>query len=867
MTEPHCSPRSRPTTLVGALALVGLLGAGCSESGRSSEKRTLSRGQDWAVFINEIHYDDVGPDVHETIEVAGRAGTDLSSFLLVLYDGKTGRMYDALQLEGTLSDEGAGYGALAFPLEPDTLQNGAPDGIALTTDDAIINFVSYEGSFTALDGPASGLLSVDLGASESSDALRSGSLQRAGTVHSSSWQSGMTASFGRLNVGQHFSLAEGTGEDWGSPELGACGATSTSIARVQGSGAVSPLLGRVVRVEGTVVAAFQGAPSGLGGFFLQAVPGDGDPRTSDALFIDDDAMAPVRVGDHVRVVGTIEEEEGMTRLAALDLASCGLAPLPQPVPLPLPYQHLEELEALEGMLVVGRDLYVTDVYDLGRLGQLTLTVGGRLFHPANGARHSTPKTAEHRIILDDGQNRVHAYPVLFDSEDGAVRVGDAVPELIGVLQDRESQFFVQPLDAATCAFIRTTPRPSSRVDVGGQLRIASLNLSNYFLTLGQRGADTPEELSRQREKIVSTIVGLNADILGLQELENRQKDDGESPSSLDDLVASVNAALGSDVYATAPDPAKSNDNPIRTALIYKPELLDPLPVALLESEDRDRSATAQAFSFLGDTFSVVVNHFKAKSGCPSESKDGNADEGQGCWNRRRTEQAQDLLWLVSQLQTWTADEDVVVLGDLNAYPDEDPIAVLRAGGLTNPVDSVPAHERYSYVFQGESGVLDYLMATPSVDVAQLVFWHINADEPPYLDYNMEHNPSSAYRPNPYRSSDHDPVVAGIHLTPKPRLVMSKLVENATELLRQPGIAVARRLRLSTLLTAARRAIERVVTWEKANPLLAAVSRSAARRALLSFTLELEALGGGPSVSRERVAHLCSVARRVIRALD
>ncbi|MFN2218955.1 MAG: hypothetical protein ACK2UA_10145, partial [Anaerolineae bacterium] len=108
------------------------------------------------VFINEIHYDNTGTDTGEAIEIAGPAGTDLTGWSLVLYNGNGGALYNTISLSGSIPDAGDGFGVLDYPTIG--LQNGPPDGVALVDGtDTVVQFLSYEGSFTAVDGPAAGL--------------------------------------------------------------------------------------------------------------------------------------------------------------------------------------------------------------------------------------------------------------------------------------------------------------------------------------------------------------------------------------------------------------------------------------------------------------------------------------------------------------------------------------------------------------------------------------------------------------------------------------------------------------------------------------------------------------------------------------
>jgi hypothetical protein len=160
-----------------------------------------------SVFINEFHYDNSSTDVGEFVEIAGPAGTDLSGFSLVLYNGAGGGAYDTRPLGGILPDDtGSGFGFLVEGLPG--LQNGAPDGFALVAPgDVVLQFLSYEGSFIAAGGPAAGLTSVDVGVSEDFSTPVGQSLQLGGTGTTSAdftWQSALAQTPGAVNANQTF---------------------------------------------------------------------------------------------------------------------------------------------------------------------------------------------------------------------------------------------------------------------------------------------------------------------------------------------------------------------------------------------------------------------------------------------------------------------------------------------------------------------------------------------------------------------------------------------------------------------------------------------------------------------------------------
>ena len=789
-----CAPMTRTRPLRSALVpclgpLVGatLLSACAGDGSAPLGQRGLGQVTDSAVFINEIHYDNVGTDAGESIEVAGPAGTNLSGYSLVLYNGANGAVYQTTALSGVIPDQQAGYGAISFSYPENGLQNGSPDGVALVDDlGQVLFFLSYEGSFVAVGGPASGLTSTDIGVVEGADTPLGFSLALSGSgtaYEDFTWSTPAATTTSAPNGAQTFGGSGGTGGSTGSGGAGsgggggspaeACGDSATTIASVQGAGFASPLAGQTVSIEGIVVGDFQGTGVELGGFFVQSETPDGDPLTSEGVFVfDQNLTQAVALGDRVRVRGNVTEYFGLTELSADQTLLCGTAPLPLAATLSLPFADALDLESLEGMLVQAAGLTVTETFNLGRYGEALLSSGGRLFQPNSDVPTAIPN-ANRRIVLDDGRDGQNLVPVPYIGEAGTLRLGDTLNSFTGILHYGFDEYRLQPLERALVTFARTNPRTLAPDAVGGDLRVASLNVLNYFIMLNARGANTALELERQRAKLVNAVIGLDADVLGLMEIEN-------SELALDDFVAQVNAALGSAVYAKAPAPSFTGTDAIRTAIIYKPARVSANGPGLSDpSAVFSRPPIAQEFSAQGNVFTVVVNHFKSKGSCPASASDPNAEFGQGCWNVLRTEQATALLGYIEELTTASGDSNVIVLGDLNSYLGEDPIAVLEAGGLVNQDRTIAAASRYSYVFNGESGTLDYALTSPGLTVSGATIWHINADEPHHLDYNTEFNPPSAYEPHAYRASDHDPVVIGITwpvAPPVPEETLSELID-------------------------------------------------------------------------------------------
>jgi hypothetical protein len=158
------------------------------------------------VFINEFHYDNSGTDQGEFIEIAGPVGTNLNDWKIVLYNGGDGALYANIDLSGTIDDEGSGFGAIGFLKAG--IQNGSPDGFALVdNNNQVVQFLSYEGTFTAADGPANGMASQDVGVSEPDNTPAGDSLQLTGTgscYEDFTWNSPAAESRGTINQGQTF---------------------------------------------------------------------------------------------------------------------------------------------------------------------------------------------------------------------------------------------------------------------------------------------------------------------------------------------------------------------------------------------------------------------------------------------------------------------------------------------------------------------------------------------------------------------------------------------------------------------------------------------------------------------------------------
>lgn len=615
--------------------------------------------------------------------------------------------------------------------------------------------------------------------------------------------------------------------------------TLTPIAAIQGTGAASPLAGQTVTTEGVVTAVY---PGRFNGFFLQTAgtgSTDTTPRASDALFVfgrnvDETTLA---IGDSVRVTGAVSEFQGATQLtpaAATDVVATA-APLAAIAPLVAAYPTTPEArEAHEGELVAPTDDFaVTNVYTTNQYGEIGLATGGRpLVQPTDVARPGTPDyaavvadNAARAVTLDDGSSinflsngsADQDIPLPWLTPTRSIRVGARATLAAPVILDfRNNTWKLQPTTQVSgdgsevASFEETRAANRAPQPVGGDLRLATFNVLNYFNTTGEefeanggtcsyytdrdqdpvavnscnpdgpRGAAEWEDLQRQQAKIVRAIDGLGADVVSLEELENSIKLLGETDrdDAIRELVKALNAAAGAGTWRYVPSPAEAltpeavaQQDVIRTGFIYRPARVQALGESdlLLDTTEfaNAREPLAQLFKPVGApasaAFAVVVNHFKSK-GCSGASGDNaDAGDGQSCWNGDRVRQAKRLVAFAQDFAASHRTEKVFLAGDFNSYTEEDPMHVLYDAGFA-AVESGQADDD-SYSFSGLSGSLDHVLASnaAAATVTGADIWEINADESIAYQYSRHNYNVTQFfdADDPFAASDHNPELVGI----------------------------------------------------------------------------------------------------------
>ncbi len=754
------------------------------------------------VIINEVDSDTPGTDALEFVELfdGGTGNTSLSGLVVVFYNGSNDLSYASYDLDGYSTDAN-GYLLLGnSALSPDItfagnlLQNGQdavalyladatdfPNNTALTTTN-LIDALVYDTS----DDDDPGLLALLNAAQPQVDE----NANATGATESN--QRCPNGSGGARNTSTYAQWVPtpGTANLCANPE--ACGDPSTPIHNVQGSGAASPVVATEVAVEGVVVGDFQNNASAddgdLNGFHLQAPASafDADPATSEGVFIYYPAGATeVLAGDGVRVRGTVSEYNGMTEITVSQIWKCSTGNSVSPATLALPVANLDVFEAHEGMLVsFPQALVISEYFDFDRYNEIMLTsvrhlTPTALVEPGAPAIALAASYLLDSITLDDGRTTQNSDPALhpdgttFDMTN-LFRGGDLLSNVTGVLDYSFDLYRIQPTQGAS--HLEVNPRPVTPPDVGGSLKVVSMNVLNYFVTLNSRGANTSEEFTRQRDKTIAAIIAMNPDIAGLVEIENND-------AALADLVSGLNDAAGASTYEYIHTGSIGTDE-IKVALIYKPATVSPMGAfAILDSsvdarfiDTRNRPVLAQTFmaTSSGGVFTVAVNHLKSKgSECTGDPDLG---DGQGNCNLTRLAAAQaEVDWLASD-PTGSNDTDFMIIGDLNSYDKEDPIDALMAGADDTPgttddfVDLLYTYQgeyAYSYVFDGQIGYLDYAASKSlAAQITGVDAWHVNADEPDLIDYDMTFKKDAQdllYAADPFRYSDHDPIIVGLTL--------------------------------------------------------------------------------------------------------
>ncbi|MDP5226671.1 MULTISPECIES: ExeM/NucH family extracellular endonuclease [Arthrobacter] len=631
------------------------------------------------------------------------------------------------------------------------------------------------------------------------------------------------------------SAGSGTPDPEPTPDPTPSPGSGVSIADIQGTGDASPLAGQTVTTKGKVTARY--ATGGLNGYYIQT-PGTGGDLTeqnhkaSDAVFVySPGTVGSVAIGDYVQVTGSVSEYFGQTQLnvtAASGLTKLGeAAPEVKPTHFALPASEAFR-ESLEGMLVAPEgDFTLSDNFSLNQYGELSLFAGKTVAVQPNAvAPYGTPENQavaadnEARTIkLDDGATTnflsnatTKAQPLPYLTAQNTVRVGAPVTFRTNVILGYgNSSWRFEPLEQLTPSNADTVEPVTignTRADVpnavGGELKLASFNVLNFFPTTGDqlsgctyytdragapvtvkggcdaRGAANQANYQRQLAKTVAAINGSGADVVTLMEMENSAKFGKNRDDALSKLVDALNAAApGVWDYVRSPStlPPLADEDVIRTAFIYKKAVAEPVGESIIHNDTvafaSARKPLAQVFKPVGGTsaqeFIAIANHFKSKS---SAATPDDTDKGQGASNLARIAESKSLLGFVDSLEKAKGTDKVFLIGDFNAYSKEDPLNILTDAGFVDQdgkAKNADGSQKHSYLFSGLAGSLDHIFASPAAEtmVNGADIWNINSVEPISREYSRwNYNVTDFYEANQFRNSDHDPVIVGINTKPK-----------------------------------------------------------------------------------------------------
>lgn len=544
------------------------------------------------------------------------------------------------------------------------------------------------------------------------------------------------------------------------PEAFQCDVETTPIAIVQGDGYQSAMAGSQALVRGIVTRLDPDR-----GFYMEEPGSDSSRETSNAIFIEDQALSrEVKPGHVTILLGQVAElghaKDTLTALTGIsDYRLCGSGQNLPATELELPLDSRQR-ETVESMRVTIRQmLTVADVYKLHQ-GELTLSALGPLRVPTEDLLPGPSAISQAKRNRDWSVHATSAgmgTPVLLS--------GSLIGTVSGVMGNHgsgQNLLLEHPLHdrrfGSSLPQLPELPGPEK-----GTIRMVSFNLMNFFNGDGRgggfpaaRGAKTLTEFLAQSNRIRSAFDRFQPHLLAVQELEN----DGFGRHSAAQSLTGLLKGSGNKNWAVIEsDSGRIGNDAITVGLFYRADLLEALGVPhILEGppfSHLSRQPLAQLFRdrSTGKRFLVAVNHFKSKGRCPKSGENADQRDGQGCWNPARVDAARAVAEWVLGLAQQAGTDRSIILGDLNSWRQSDPVRTLRQKGFTDLVELLAGLPQYSYVYRGEAGTLDYAFASEGMlaAVSHAAIWHINAKWPQKMDL-----------PQPFlRSSDHDPVVVDL----------------------------------------------------------------------------------------------------------
>ena len=296
--------------------------------------------------------------------------------------------------------------------------------------------------------------------------------------------------------------------------------------------------------------------------------------------------------------------------------------------------------------------------------------------------------------------------------------------------------------------------PTVDIDTTHNVLVCGANLEYYLVqSLGTGyGPNDEYDHQKQRTKVKTALARIGADVYGLVEIEQGQ-------SALAEIAADLTALTGHP-YDYINDQGSVNGSYTKSGYVYRSDRIQPVGLLTRNNTVVQNRKMVQGFELIenGERFVYSINHFKAKSGTGT-GKNADQGDGQGIFNYSRLQEAQSVLQNLQSYQSYYGDNDVLIMGDLNAYAKEDPIRAFTDAGMYDLHRYFHGDNSYSYVYGEQAGYLDHAICNESLrkQVTGMNAWHVNSDEADQYTYDKSNDLTV------FRYSDHDPVLVGLRL--------------------------------------------------------------------------------------------------------
>ncbi|MFI6643575.1 endonuclease/exonuclease/phosphatase family protein [Streptomyces sp. NPDC050504] len=574
---------------------------------------------------------------------------------------------------------------------------------------------------------------------------------------------------------------------------GSASAAEVKIHDIQGATRTSPLAGQQVsNVPGIVTGV---RTYGSKGFWFQDPEGDGNPATSEGIFVFTSSAPTVAVGDAITVSGLVTEyvpgglNSGNQSLTQISKPTVTVVSKGNPVPAPVTVtaRSVPSAYAPEGDPAAGGSInalplnparYALDYYE--SLEGTNVRVNTSRVVGATDAHAELWVTVKPHE--NDNRRGGAVYGSYASQNTGRIQIQSLVPLaqqpfpkanvgdlLTGATEGPLdfNQYGGYTLTARTLGTVvdRGLKREATRPQRSGELAVATYNVENLDPT------DPQEKFDALAAAVVNNLA--SPDVVALEEIQddNGAKNDGtvSAAATLKKFTDAIVAAGGPAYEWRSVDPENNKDGGepggnIRQVFLFNPERVsftdraagdattatgvvrERGKAALTRSPGRidpanaawenSRKPLAGEFRFRGRPVIVVANHFGSKGG--DEALTSHHQPPVRSSEAKRLQQAQAVNAFVKQVLAAQKNADVLVLGDINDFEFSATTKALTAGGALYPaVKSLPRSERYSYVFQGNSQVLDQILTSPSIRHFDYDSVHINAE---FADQNSDHDP-------------------------------------------------------------------------------------------------------------------------------